>query len=292
MIKTYVRVVLCSDGESPKQVIERMRKVGAVPVVGDYDFELTLEDDERLFDKLEDIHRALRGSGASYTVTTQTGAEASSSARTRKVIGRNVDLKPVEIKKSLFKAKIERWRDMGLDVSELEAVLEEDPNKFREVSKDFLRTHLDKLSVVKDVRQNENQVDGEILALLDESGKTISELARATGYFEDQVVLSLGRLISSGSAKRDQRGSVEIYCMVAPPAPAVRKTIELVPAKDDEDARRRVLEAIPKDGASAKDVIRSAKVPREQFMKAMSSLISSGIVKRVQRSGMEFYYRT
>jgi len=292
MIKTYVRVVLCSDGESPKQVIERMRKVGAVPVVGDYDFELTLEDDERLFDKLEDIHRALRGSGASYTVTTQTGAEASSSARTRKVIGRNVDLKPVELKKSLFKAKIERWRDMGLDVSELEAVLEEDPNRFREVSKDFLRTHLDKLSVVKDVRQNENQVDGEILALLDESGKTISELARATGYFEDQVVLSLGRLISSGSAKRDQRGSVEIYCMVAPPAPAVRKTIELVPAKDDEDARRRVLEAIPKDGASAKDVIRSAKVPREQFMKAMSTLISSGIVKRVQRSGKEFYYRT
>ena len=37
--------------------------------------------------------------------------------------------------------------------------------------------------------------------LLDENGKSIPEIARTTGYFEDQVVLSLGRLISSGSAR-------------------------------------------------------------------------------------------
>jgi len=292
MIKTYVRVLLNSDGESPKKVIERMRKVGATPVVGDYDFELTLLDDERLFDKLEDIHLALRGSGVTYTVTTQTDAEAAPSERTRKIVGRFVDMKPVELKKSLFKAKIERWRDMGLDVSELETILNEDPDKFREASKEFLRTHLDRLSVVKDVGQSENKVDGEILALLDENGKTISEIAQATGHFEDQVVLSLGRLISSGSARREQRGSAEVYSMVHPPAPVIRKALDIDPAKDDEDAEKRVLEAISEKGGTAKEVIRSARLPRQQFMKAMSALLSSGKVKKIQRSGKEFYIRT
>jgi len=292
MIKTYIRVVLNSDGESPKQIIERMRKVGAVAVVGDYDFEFSLEDDQRLFDKLEEVHEVLRGSGVSYTLTTQPATEAAPSARTRKVVGRYMDLKSVELRRSLYKAKIERWRAMGLDVSELEKVLEEDPDKFREVSKDFLKTHLNNLSVVKDVRHSENRVDGEILALLDENGKSIPEIARTTGYFEDQVVLSLGRLISSGSARRSQRGDIEVYCMVPPPAPPVVRTMELIPARDDEDAKKRILAAIPNEGASAKDIIRSAKVPRDQFMRALSSLLSSGKIRKVQASGKEFYIRT
>jgi hypothetical protein len=68
MIKTYIRVELSSEGESPKQIIERMRRMGAVPVVGDYDFEMDLDDDERLFDKLEEIHLALKGSNVSQPV--------------------------------------------------------------------------------------------------------------------------------------------------------------------------------------------------------------------------------
>lgn len=292
MIKTYIRVVLNSDGESPRQIIERMRKIGAVAVVGDYDFEFSLEDDQRLFDKLEEVHEVLRGSGVSYTLTTQPATEAAPTARTRKVVGRYVDLKSVELRKSLYKAKIERWRAMGLDVTALEKTLENDPDKFREVSKDFLRTHLNHLSVVKDVRHGENRVDGEILALLDENGRSIPEIAKTTGYFEDQVVLSLGRLISSGSARRSQRGEVEVYCMVAPPAPSVTGAMELIPAKDDEDARKRILAAIPKEGATAKDLIRNAKLPREQFLKALSSLLSDGKIRKVQASGKDFYIRT
>src|SRR4030043_12079 len=86
MIKTYIRVELSSEGESPKQVIERMRRIGAVPMVGDYDFELRLTEDERLFDKLEEIHRALKGSNIRYALTTRTDAEAEDMIRSKREI--------------------------------------------------------------------------------------------------------------------------------------------------------------------------------------------------------------
>ena len=290
MIKTYVRLELSSEGESPKQIIERMRRIGAVPVVGDYDFELSLDDDERLFDKLEEIHHALKGSNVRYSLTTRTDAEAASIAKSRHEVTHYVDLKPVELKKSLYKAKLERWRDMGLDVSELEGLLEKDIEQFKAASKEYLRTHLDKLSVVKD-KKPESHVDGQILARLDENGKTMVELANATGFAEVDVMLSLGRLISSGSALRVQRDSTEVFCLVPPPAPTVRKALTLVPAGDDAEAEQRVLDAIPSEGISAKDLIKAAMLPREQLTKAMSSLIGKGKVRTEKRKNKDHYLR-
>src|SRR3989339_2107914 len=75
MIKTFTKVELSSEGESPKEVVERMRQIGATPLVGDFDFEMDLGDVERLFDKLEDVHHALRGSSVRYRVTTRTDIE-------------------------------------------------------------------------------------------------------------------------------------------------------------------------------------------------------------------------
>lgn len=289
MIKTYIRVELSSEGESPKQVIERMRKIGAVPVVGDYDFELSLGDDERIFDKLEEIHHTLRGSSVRYTVTTRTDIEAEGSS-SRQPLLHYVDQKPVELKKALYKAKIERWRGMGLDVSELEEILEKDLDRFKAASKEFLRTHLDKLSVIRDKPPSENIVDGEILALLDEQGKTLEELASATGYFEDQITLSLGRLISSGSAKRMQSGAREKFCLVPPPAPSVRKAVAVVPAKSDDDAKARAYSYIPKEGISSKELLRATRLPREQLKKALEALEEKGMI-RVDRSGKREVYR-
>lgn len=290
MIKTYVRVELGSEGESPKQVIERMRRIGAVPVVGDYDFELSLDDDERLFDKLEEIHHALKGSNVRYSLTTRTDAEAASMAQSRHEVTHYVDLKPVELKKSLYKAKLERWRDMGLDVSELEGLLETDLDHFKAASKEFLRTHLDNLSVVRD-RKPESHVDGQVLARLDEKGKTMSELVGATGFSEVEVTLSLGRLISSGSAQRVQNDSAEVFCLVPPPAPAVRRALKLVPARDEADAEKRVLDAVPQEGISAKDLVKAAMLPREQLSKALTSLTSKGKLKAERKGNKELYIR-
>lgn len=223
MIKTYVRVEISSEGESPVQIIERMRKIGAVPVVGDYDFELQVPEDVRIFDKLEEIHKALTGSKVRYTVTTRNEGATERPATDKKEIGHYGDMRPQELRRAVYKAKLERWKEMGLDVTELEAILEQDLDKFKEASKQFLRTRLDHMSVIKDRKSEDNLVDGQVLALLDESGKTLPELVSSTGFSEEQVMLSLGRLISSGSAVRVQTDSAEIYRLVPPPAPTVKR---------------------------------------------------------------------
>jgi len=291
MIRTYIRVELSSEGESPKQVIDRMRKIGGVPVIGDYDFELPLGDDQRLFDRLEEIHHALRGSNVRYTVTTRTDSEAESGYSGRKQATHYIDQKPRELKKALYKAKLERWKEMGLDVSELEILLDEDLEKFKAGSKEFLRTHLDRLSIVQDKRPQENRIDGEILALLDEDGKTLEQISVATGYFEDQVTLSLGRLISSGSVRRVPKDSTEIFCLIPPPAPQIRKAIEIVPAKDDDEAKARVYESVPAEGVSTRDLIRAAKLPREQLKKALESLSQEGKIRTERKAKKDWYYR-
>jgi hypothetical protein len=290
MIRTYIRVELAGEGESPKQVIERMRKVGAVPIIGDYDFELSLDNDERLFDKLDEIHHALRGANVRYTLTTLTGAEAATLAKSRHEITHYVSQKPLELRRSLYKAKLGRWREMGLDVAELEALLDSDLDDFKAASKEFLRTHLDRISLVTD-RKPESQVDGEVLALLDEEGMTMAEIKGTTGLSEDQVTVALGRLISAGCAVRTQRNSREIFVLVPPPAPNVRKTLKIVPASDDEDAESRVYYAVPVDGISGKDLLRSAQLPRAQFKIAVAKLVENNRIRRDHKGKKEFFYR-
>jgi len=234
MIKTYVRVEISSEGESPVQIIERMRKIGAVPVVGDYDFELPVPEDVRIFDRLEEIHKALSGSKVRYTVTTRNeGAAAEPPSAGNKQVGHYANMRPHELRKAVYKAKLERWKEMGLDVSELEGILEEDLDKFKQASKQFLRTRLDHMSVIKDRKSEDNIIDGQILALLDENGKPLQELVSASGFSEEQVTISLGRLISSGSATRVQTDGAEKYHLVPPPAPVMKKR---KPRKSDQAA--------------------------------------------------------
>ena len=290
MIKTYIRVQLGSEGESPKKVIERMRKIGAVPVVGDFDFELTVGDDERLFDRLEDVHKALKGSDVRYTLTTLTDAEAKG-IEGGKVITHRADQRPVELKKALYKAKLGRWKEMGLDVSELEKILDVDIESFKSASREFLRTHLDHMSIVKDRKSEDNEVDGQVLALLEEKGLSLNAIISATGFSEEQALLSLGRLIASGSATRVQEGSLELYRLVPPPAPVVRKVVAEVPAETGDEANKRILESIASDGSSLKDIIRSSRLPRKQVEDGLEQLASEGKITKAGKGRTEVFVR-
>ena len=280
MNKIYVKIELSSEGESPKRIVERMRRVDALPLVGDFDFEVTLGSDERLFDRLEAIHRALKGSRVRYTVTTLADVsrplKGDSASRP---VAPLLDLKPPEMKKDLYRAKIDRWREMGLEVAELEELLDKDPDNFKEVSKEFLRTHLNHLSVVRDKHPPETQLDGEVLALLVETGKTIKELAAATGYSEEQVTLSLGRLISSGSATRSENGEAEKYSLVPPPAPPPVKRLRLLPAESAEEAEDRIFNSIAPSGSTKEQILRATRLPDNQATKALASLSKKGRIR-------------
>jgi hypothetical protein len=291
MIKTYIRVEMSSDGESPKQVIERMRRIGAVPVVGDYDFELNLGEEERLFDRLEEIHRTLRGSGARYSVTTRTEVVESESGSSRHQITHLVGQRPLELRRKFYRAKLERWKEMGLDVSELEPILERDLDHFKEASKEFLRTHLDKVAVVKDTAAPQTQLDAVVLSHMDEVCKTLEELSAVIGRSEDELVLSLGRLISSGSVKLVQKDGKEGYCLASHPSPQDEKAQEPPQPITDEEAEERVLAALPESGASAKALARSTGLPKDKTAKALSALTEKGKVKRVKRDKRYMYTR-
>lgn len=279
MNKIFVKVSLNSEGESPKRLVERMKRIGALPLVGDFDFELALNADERLFDKIELIHRALKGSRVYYTVTTLADVsrplEGDTAARP---IAPLVDLKPPEMKKEVYKAKIQRWKEMGLDVSELESLLDEDLERFKEASKDFLKTHLNHFSVISDKHPPDNQLDGQVLALLGESGKTIDEISKATGYPEDQVTISLGRLISSGSAKLIHDDGAEKYALIPPPAPPVKR-LRLLPAEDDEEAEDRILNAIAANGSTRAEILRTTLMPEAQVSAGLKSLSKKGKIR-------------
>lgn len=280
MNKIYLKIVLSSEGEPPKRILERMKKVGALPLVGDLDFELELGPDEKLFDKLDKVHRALKGSRVRYTVTTLADSsrplEGDKEARS---VAPLVELKPSDVKRSVYREKLDRWREMGLDVSELEALLEEDIDHFKEASKEFLKVHLNHTSVVSDKHPPENQVDGEVLALLTEEGKTIETLATASGYTEDQVTLSLGRLISSGSAKRSSMKDVEVYTMVQPHAPPPVKRLRLLPAENDEEAEDRVYSALAPSGSTKEQILRATRLPEDQMSKALRALSKKGRIR-------------
>lgn len=285
MIRTFIRVELSSEGESPKKVIERMRAIGATPVVGDFDFEMRLGDDDRLFDRLEQIHHALRGSKVRYTITTRAGSELPQHGAGNDITPM-VDQTGTELKRKLYRAKLSRWRDMGLQVDELESLLEQDLDRFKEVSKDFLRTHLDRLSVVEDKRPPENQVDGEVLSLLDERGKSLQDIMSLTGYSEDQVTLSLGRLMSAGSTVAERGGGSELYKLVPPPAPPVRKQLKVLEAETDEEAEDRIFNALSAKGSTRGQLVRRSRLPEEQATKALATLSKKGKV-RVVRKGKD-----
>ena len=155
-----------------------------------------------------------------------------------------------------------------------------------------LRTHLDEISEVKDKHPPENLVDGEILARIDEAGKPLSQLVSDTGYSEDVVTLSLGRLISAGSVSRDLKGSVEVFCLVPPPAPQLRKALVVLPANSIGEARKRVYDAIPSEGILAKDLVKAARLPREQFGKATEALLADGRIRITKDEKREMYFRT
>jgi hypothetical protein len=289
MANTYIRVELSSEGETPKQIIERMKSIGAQPVMGDYDFEVPMGDSAKLFDRLEEIHHALKGSKVRYSVSTKSDSLSGSSLAADPTGGR-AENGPMELKRHIYRTKLDRWREMGLEVSELEVLLTQDIELFKAASKEFLRTHLDRLSVVRDRHLPDNQLDGEILALLDETGKSLNDLISMTGYSEEQVTLSLGRLISAGSVARSESHAGERYSLVPPPEPPKRRPLKTLPAETDEEAEDRILGAISDSGSSREQIVRGARLPSEQVSKALASLSKKGRIRVVGKGKMARFY--
>lgn len=284
MIKILVKFIIDSDGESPRQIVERLGPLGGVPRVGEYDVEIPLQENERLFPKLEAIHKALRGSGVFYSV--YTGIEAGEAERQ----GASSEQKITEIKKKIYTAKLARWREMGVDTKPLEELLEKDLDKFREVSMTYLKEHLDKAQVVRDVHQSLRLNDEAVYAAIDDLGVTLENLCKLTNLNEHEVVLSLARLISAGKATRVPREDKEVYVRVKR-VRTLKADSEAIPAESVDEAISRVKEAVHPKGSTFRQICRVSKLPEGQAMNALSEILKRGEMRSIRKGKNTVYIR-
>lgn len=72
-MKTYIKMVFSSEGVGPKEIIAEMTKHGFTPVVGAQDFHIVWEKGEMkaYLDKIDKMHKALKGMNIQYQLDTQ-----------------------------------------------------------------------------------------------------------------------------------------------------------------------------------------------------------------------------
>lgn len=70
---TYVKIFVSADGASPKEIIKRMKELGFKPMMGEDDFFIEWEkgDTKQYTALIEQMHGALNGTGARYTLITE-----------------------------------------------------------------------------------------------------------------------------------------------------------------------------------------------------------------------------
>ena len=70
-MRTYLKIHFSSEGENPMEAIKRVKEVGFVPVVGDYDFVIDYCTPEEYEDIIRRLHDALGGSGVYYRLVSR-----------------------------------------------------------------------------------------------------------------------------------------------------------------------------------------------------------------------------
>ena len=197
------------------------------------------------------------------------------------------DEKLIEARKAMYRAKLSRWREMGINTSHLEELLETDIEKFKEESKNFLREHLDKHKMVEDVARDLKTIDEEVFKQIDSEGVSLESISKTCNLSENDAILSLGRLISAGKVLCTIKGDKEFYII----APQRKEgAVEgCFPAASNAEAEERVLKVIKSKGNSAKQIVQESKLPEEQALSAIAELLNKDRIKSVKRGKGTFY---
>ena len=297
MLKILIKFMISSDGESPGQLVERLRGLGGMPLAGDYDIEIPLGDNERLFAKMDGIHSALRGSGVFYTLHTCSDEREEKEEQSMPSIMTKAggEEKLTEIRKNAYKSKLARWREMGVDTSQLEQLLETDLEKFKEMSKTFLREHLDKHKVIEDVdRRDLKRIDESVHTRVSAGNASIEDVCKTCKLIEKDAVFSLGRLMSAGKVVKVMKDGKETYSLAPPTEPekAEKAEEELPQPLLTGPAEDRVYAVIRPKGSSVKQICQDSKLPELQALNAISALIDRGMIKAGKRGKSPIYLKS
>ena len=70
-MRTYLKIHFNSEGENPMETLKRVKKVGFIPVVGDYDFVIDYNTPGEYSEIISRLHDALAGSGVYYRLVSR-----------------------------------------------------------------------------------------------------------------------------------------------------------------------------------------------------------------------------
>jgi hypothetical protein len=299
MIRILVKFIINSEGESPSQLVERLRPLGGSPLSGEYDVEVPLGDGDRVFAKLDSIHAAMKGSRAHYSIMTSGGdageGNVSKEGMPNVPLQGSGDQPLIDAKKNMYRAKLARWREMGLDTGHLEVLLDTDIEKFREESRNFLRDHLDKHKVVEDAVRDLKTIDEEVYGKVDAKGTTLSEICQMCRIDENEAILSLGRLMSVGKIVLEIKDGVELYSRARHIVVTLSEKSASQPETPSEGGpapvgtEEKVFDAIKRGGSTLKQVCADSGLPEEEVLGAISWLINGGRV-RTSKKGKNAVY--
>ena len=66
---TLIKFQFRSDGATPFEVIKKLRALGFIPVVGEYDFKIEYSNPEEYAKYINQLHAALKGMDVNYMLT-------------------------------------------------------------------------------------------------------------------------------------------------------------------------------------------------------------------------------
>ncbi len=200
-MKAYVRVIYSSEGGRPSVVEEAFGNKGFTRVENTSIFKIDVEGDEELEEKLDDLHSYLKGLEVKFSLP---GASASK-------VGEEPDAD--------YRERLEKWRLFGVDVDNLAAILEDDPEAFKERAQEIMKGRIERLAADREAqikkqkaKKKLEEVKNKIIGEIESSdGVSFQELNDTVEIDANILSGMLDDMIDKGRVVAEQRGSKVIF---------------------------------------------------------------------------------
>lgn len=148
-----------------------------------------------------------------------------------------------EFYKGMCLDQIRGWEEMGLDTTQLRAILEEDPANFEQRSKEFLSSIMEeKAQLVIGGGASKFDVNAAIKAVLTitaDKGATLERIMKETNLTSDQLVLPIALLMKTERLHFKRSGTHDLYVSKgkapeAPPEPPPEPPKKVLPIRREK----------------------------------------------------------
>lgn len=200
-MKAFVKVEYSSEGKSPAEIERIFGEVGFKKIAGSPVFEIEVDEENELTEKIERLHQSLKNAGIIYIPSIMRPAEAQ------------------HLRSAGYRERMDLWRVLGIDVDELVNLIEYDVEKFRTRAMELLKMEVDRIALerereLREIREREliEQAKNKIIESTKvEGGQTFQELLKIVGIDEDTLSQMIDELVERGRIRAEQRGRRVVY---------------------------------------------------------------------------------